>query len=170
MPITSPATVRFFATRCTGTVPSEDYVEWAVSLLAEGFHSDSLAVLAGLTTSIHWQERDRYFNKALEELGWEAPSCDQVLRQYAQLVAEKIATRSIEPVQGCRMMYGLAVAMDYPEDMLAWVQLDDALDLNASINFSGPEAEADIIAEAKAMLAKSVRETSVGRCPCKSAT
>jgi hypothetical protein len=88
-------------------------------------------------------ERDRYFDQALGELGWAIPSCEQVLRRYAGLLAEEIATGGVEPTAGCRVMNALVSELGYPEEMLAWVQLDDALDLGAITSFPLLRSERD---------------------------
>ena len=70
---------------------------------------------------------DELFGGSIQELALARPSQEECLRQHARDVAEGIVSGDVEPLEGARQLYRLAVRLNYPSDMMAWVGFDEDL-------------------------------------------
>jgi hypothetical protein len=145
-----PETRKLLAMLQMRSATSEDMVVWAVSMLEADVDSKNLRILASLSKPLYSSEVEDYFQRSFKDLGWSFPKPEEVLRLYACDVAEGILSNMLPAVEGCREMYRVARALDYPSDMHVWIYLDDELDAVTYENLSGVELEDVIQREAKA--------------------
>lgn len=120
---------RLLARTQFGTSSGSDVVDWAVDALVAGWESPSLEVLAGLDKPPNEFEVDRYVERALSELGVEMPRGPQVVHLYAVAIAGDILAGTISPYDGAREMFRVCVATNYPDELRAWVGLEDDYEL-----------------------------------------
>lgn len=120
---------RLLARTQFGTGSGSDVVDWAVDALVAAWDSPSLEVLAGLDKPPNEFEVDRYVERALSEMGVEMPRGPQVVHLYAVAIAGDILAGTISPYDGAREMFRVCVATNYPEELRAWVGLEDEYEL-----------------------------------------
>ena len=78
-------TIALLTMRAQKGVAVQDYVDWAVGALADGFDSRSLAILASLDYGIAAQtEAPEYFLKAVKELALPIPDCELAIGNWKQ--------------------------------------------------------------------------------------
>jgi hypothetical protein len=129
-------------------------VAWAAEALASGLDSKSLRILAGLGDSEGSEEVWRYLQQASREIGFELPSETRRIELAAGYVAGDIVSGAVSPQAGCANIYALYLAGNYLPSLADWCGLDDMLSLASEGTFGTvPDAEQDILAEAKKMLA-----------------
>lgn len=145
-------TLKIIAERYLGSANCEDYVAWAIACLEENVDSKTIRILSSLRKPLYWSEVDDYFERALAELGWTMPKRNECLREYSRRLAQQIVSGELAPDMGYRKMYRLVDALDYPEELIVWLYLDDGMYPGRSGDFQGLDWEAEIISEAKRML------------------
>jgi hypothetical protein len=92
-----------------------------------GLDSPTLRILAGLQEPLWWSEVEGIFVKAASELGFAAPATEQdALRAYARQTAQDILDDRTAPEAACQFLYRIWVALDYPNELSVWDQLDSA--------------------------------------------
>ncbi len=111
-------------------ITAEDYIDWAVEMLEQGYDFRQLRILAVLdrkTTSR--LEAGDYFLRCMKELNLPAPDSEKAILAYAREAAQEIVEENIPARKGVRNMFKFCLATDYDHDFVIWLELDDALDL-----------------------------------------
>jgi hypothetical protein len=136
-----------------GVVTSEDYVQWAVACLESGEDSKNIRILASLQKPLYSSEVDFYFSRCLKDLGWTIPQRRECLLNYARDLAQQIVSGDLSHQDGCRKIYRVALALNYPKELMEWVYFDDNLDPSTYNELEGAEWE-DAIKNQAANLAR----------------
>ena len=123
-------TQTIIAKRYLGSATCEDYVDWAMACLEADIDSKNIRILASLQKPLYPSEVDDYFYRSLNDLGWTMPEERESLLQYARLLAQQIVSDDLPPVEGCRKMYDIVVALEYPSELIPWIYLEDGVDPN----------------------------------------
>ena len=129
MPITNEdrRTLTIEATISTGL---DQRIAWALHSLEVGAAPTpnlcSLALLSVERMPNPWKV-DELFRGSIQELALPRPSQEECLRQHARDVAQRIVSGDVEPLEGARQLSRLAVELNYPSDMLAWVGFEEDL-------------------------------------------
>jgi len=119
-----------FLRRFMGDDIPEDYVEWAVQLLCEGFDSPSLRILAGLDLKFQRDEIEPYFTETCKELDIDIPPRVQEPRATARLI-KNLGKLSAEAV--IRMMADLCKKSGYSDPLLqVWFDIEEERSLKGS--------------------------------------
>jgi hypothetical protein len=104
-------------------------VRWASDALAAGWHSRSLAILAGLDDPPNEFEVDRYARAALGELGAEWPGREELMGLLAFIIARGIVHGTIAAEAGCLELARLSSKGGHQRaELFAFVALDDDLE------------------------------------------
>ena len=107
---------------------SQRYVDWAVTLLENGYESESLVILAGLDFH-ETEEIEKYFWKSVEELNIEIEKIDfEDIENYAIFVAKQVVEERISPEVGFNRMLDIVRATDYSPEYMQFYYLDEDLD------------------------------------------
>jgi hypothetical protein len=105
-------------------------IAWALHALELGAAPSpnlcSLALLSVERMPNPWQV-DELFRGSIQELALPRPSQEECLRQHARDVAEGIVSGAVEPLEGARQLYRLAVELNYSSEMMPWVGFDEDL-------------------------------------------
>ena len=149
-------TNKLLAERYLGTATSEDFVDWAVACLESNLDSKNIRILASLQKPLHSSEVDDYFNRCLQDLGWTMPGRQECLLEYARSLAKQILSGDLTPVDGCRKMYRLVVALEYPRELMAWLYLDEGMDWNYG-ELQGADLDNAILSEANRLVQDGAR-------------
>ena len=155
-----PETRKLLALRQMRLTTPDDHIAWAVSMLEAGVESKSICILAGLSKPLYESEVEVYFQRSFREMGWSLPEPEECLRSYVHDVAENIVSSTVPPSEGCRQIYRIVKALNYPPDMGDWIQpdmgdwiqLDDELDAGLSNYRNKDELDKAIRDEAQAFI------------------
>jgi hypothetical protein len=129
-------TLFLLGTKLCPNFDSFDYVKWAMQLLENGYDSENLRILAGLDHSDS-EVRQRYFLKSFEELNIEISSNkDDLLWDFARLLATKVIEQSLLPEKGLNIMVDLASVSDYSSRFMPFLDLEE--DIDYLINYGSP--------------------------------
>jgi hypothetical protein len=129
------------------------YVDWAIAQLEAGRVTKNIQILAGLPKPLSAFEAEDYFYKALGDLGWQVPNEEAALWHYAEVVAHDIVSGTRDPVEGCREIYRIYRALGYPGSLVAWLYLDEELEVGSYADLRGERLRSAITAEAKRLIA-----------------
>jgi hypothetical protein len=122
------ATKHFFAKFYLQKVTSEDYVDWAIACLEDGFDSKNLRILSAMSSPLYSSEIDEKFRLALSELNWNFPNEIELLLNYAKEIAQKINSNEINPINGLSKIHEIDISLNYPKELQAWTMLDGGYD------------------------------------------
>ena len=95
-----------------GRTLSECLPSLAVKLLAEGYDSSALRMLAGLTES-QMDEAGPLFKQALLEIGCSLPSPREAVLRLARETAMQILQGEIAPYEGGKRIWDLSLKIDH---------------------------------------------------------
>jgi hypothetical protein len=127
----SPTTIAVFARENLKIIRAEEYVEWAIHMLEQGFESYNLCMLAGLVPLLNMFEVQSHFRKSIDELGIVRKSQSEEINDYAIILISGLVDKSISPDTALPILNKLCVASDY-EEYFIFYELDDArLDVNS---------------------------------------
>ena len=119
---------QFFAKLYLQKASSDDYVDWAIACLEDGFDSKNLCMLAATDKSFYTPENETRFRRALDELGWKYLSKKEALLFQAKDLAKKIISGELLPVEGCIKINKLASILDYADELRDWILLVEGID------------------------------------------
>lgn len=71
----------------------DEYVDWAVAMVLDGYETPSLLMLAATTKPANYFETVEIFKDTMRELGIELKSRDEALLSYAYYIVRKIARK-----------------------------------------------------------------------------
>ncbi len=115
--------------RVAGTVSADDYINWASSALEQGLDTPNLRILAGLPSSTWRSDAEPYFDRALNELQIYVGDKEEILREYAKLIARKIINGELTAETGAeRIEHEVLRPLGHPKDLQPWCFLSGGLD------------------------------------------
>ncbi|MEA5532470.1 hypothetical protein [Crocosphaera sp. XPORK-15E] len=110
-------------------VPTEDIINWAISLLIMGYDSPNLRILAGLTHLNNRSEVAHYVDKTLEELKIPKLEGKAAVIAYTSVILRDFLDGHISQNKAIGEIYQLCLSWDYLEEIydfyLLWNALDD---------------------------------------------
>jgi hypothetical protein len=105
----------------------EELPDWAIRCLESGYDSNSLRILASMLKRDSASELDYYFQRSLNELGWNKIEAPDYLMKYAKILAREIVEEKTAPLEACRIIYKILVDLDYPPELHAWFEIDEMI-------------------------------------------
>lgn len=150
-------TIKLLAERQMGMATYDRYIDWAISCLESGIDSKNIRILASLQKPLYPSEVEDYFNRSLKDLGWELPNPKECVIEYARSFAGEILSGRVSPLEGCRKIYRVVVALQYPRELMAWLYLDEGLEPETYRDLEGKELDEAIIKEARRFISESNR-------------
>jgi hypothetical protein len=141
-----PGTQQLLADLCLESLSGPDACRWALSALEAGFDTPSLRILAGMSFGPEpgFFEVRPYLDAALSELNLRLnPSRDEVLREYARVLAEELLA-GVRPVEATLEVIHRTVVspLNHAEDLKGWCYLWEGLAPDGSFGaVSGSELE-----------------------------
>ncbi|MGK6351602.1 hypothetical protein [Parapedobacter sp. DT-150] len=121
-------TLEILGERAFSQFDSKNLVDWAVNVMALGYESENLVILAGLdfdTTEI----REKYFRKSIEDLKIDTNKRDEeILEKYALITAEKAVAGEISINHAFGRMRNIVSASGYDARYIAFYEIDEDLD------------------------------------------
>jgi hypothetical protein len=151
--------LRLLVNRYLERTPGDDAVEWAAFMLASGRESEALHALAGKTTPLTWGEAEPLLQRAFADLGLRWRGRWDALWEYAKQIAAEIDDGTRPPFEGLHEIYSVSAGAGHPDDLSAWLALDDGLDPERVQFFSDAQAWSDeIVRQAHALRAAGPRQ------------
>jgi hypothetical protein len=124
------------AERLLTSFDSQKYVDWAVDLIALGYESENLFILAGLDNE-DTLVREKYFGHVIRELNLDVTiDILFLLDKYALYIAEKIIGKKIMPLVGLGIFQDIVRASDYDEKYCFFMDLQEDIDVLTDFNFT----------------------------------
>lgn len=94
----------------------------ASDMLVDGLDSESLRILAGLSSASDPEEIFKYFELSMKELKLQKLSKGEASLVLAKDIAKKIVSREIDPYRGARQIWAEAcVVDDYPKELNVFI-------------------------------------------------
>lgn len=119
--------------RRMGCAAPEDYVNWAVQLLQEGYDSPSLRILAGLIPKLERDDIEFYFTKVCEELDINIPDTEENTTVTALRIKQAYNLGDLSAEETVRLMARLHREAQYLNPLLCiWMDIDEELSLIGS--------------------------------------
>jgi hypothetical protein len=107
---------------------ADDYVQWAIDALTEGYDAPALRKLAGLVPPANWFEAKELFEQVVIELRLQVPNSEQARRTYLATVAVGLVDKSISTEEGLEAIHRMVVSpLDHPADLQPWCDIWDEL-------------------------------------------
>ena len=125
---------RIIAAHYSGLAVENDAVEWAVLALTAGLDEPNVRMLAASERPANWFEVEPYFRAALDEVGVPWPDRDEALRAAARDTAAAILSGEADPKRGTIQIARIAIALDYPDELMDFYMLEDELDIQYGPN------------------------------------
>lgn len=121
-------TLEILGERVLSQFDSKKLVDWAVNVLALGYESENLIILAGLdfdTTEV----REKYFLKSIEELKIDADKSDEeIIQKYALMIANNAISGKISVDYAFGRMRNIVFASGYDARYISFYEIDEDLD------------------------------------------
>lgn len=114
-----------------GKVTARDYISWSHSLLYNEISSPSLNILSACSPFDNIFEIESYFKRSLKELSIREPTFEACARANIHFLAmELMETGDHKQIihLADRIFKVVAVEMDYPEDLLSWIEITEQID------------------------------------------
>lgn len=124
----SKLTYKILGQKLLSWYDSKILVDWAMTLMQNGFDSDNLRILAGLTYS-DTEEREKYFWKSVQDLNVNIDKREiDLIDFYVDHLVEEVLTGNIPPKFALRQMCDVARKTDYSRKYIHFYLLDDEID------------------------------------------
>jgi hypothetical protein len=125
--------LRILGQRAIGATNGSDLVRWAEQALEGGDDFLMLRVIAGLSSPVNEFELDQYVRQLYDEIGVAGQFGDQLLLEYAQVLAADVLACAISIEEGTRRLRDVALRTRSPT-IINWIYLEEELDRS---NFRG---------------------------------
>ena len=107
---------------------SKDFVDWAVTIMQQGYESDNLFILAGLDYE-RTEVREKYFYDSIRDLKIDINKTNQELIEiYAKSVAEKAVNNEIDIEYAFQKMCTIACETDYDRRYIGFYIIEEDLE------------------------------------------
>lgn len=90
-------------------------------------------------------------------MGGELPEPKECIIEYSRSFAEEILAGRVTPLEGCRKIYRVVVALEYPRELMSWLYLDEGLEPGTYRDLAGAELDEAIVKEARRFVGESNR-------------
>ena len=104
------------------------WVDWAVDMLAAGFDTDNLRILAGETEPINQFYAQDLAEKILLELNLNYSEKEQVIKNYALFLIEKSLNKNINNLKPLEVLKDICAELDYADYLYDFYLLYHAKD------------------------------------------
>lgn len=130
----SKLTYKILGQKLLSWYDSKVLVDWAVTLMQNGFDSESLVILAGLDNS-DTEEREKYFWKSVQELNINVDKKEiDLIDFYVDNLVDEVLAGNVPPKFALKQMCDVAIRTDYSSKYMDFYMLDDEID---SITYDG---------------------------------
>jgi RNase P subunit RPR2 len=118
-------TYNILGQRLLSKFDSKSYVDWAIKLMANGYESDSLLILAGLDND-STEDREKYFFASLDELEIKNEKSElELIDGYVIELARQVVRHKFEPRKALSIMLDVISRTDYLDKYLHFYDIDE---------------------------------------------
>jgi hypothetical protein len=111
-----------------GSARPDDFLNWSYALIEYGVESKFLYMLASMNSSENIFLFENYFNKSFLELKLTKPTFIESARSYITFLCSEIINNKRDSFDITKDIFKVTVELDYPEELSAWVNIDDNVD------------------------------------------
>ncbi|MCC6372745.1 MAG: hypothetical protein IT236_17205 [Bacteroidia bacterium] len=130
----SKLTYKILGQKLLSWYDSKVLVDWALTLMQNGFDSDNLQILAGLDNS-DTEEREHYFWRSVKDLNINIDKKEiDLIDFYVDNLVDEVLEGNVPPKFALRQMCEVARKTDYSPKYMDFYMLDDEID---SIEYDG---------------------------------
>jgi hypothetical protein len=106
------------------------FIDWATSLLEQGYDSPSLRILAGFVSEDYssFFELESYLLKSLEELNIPVLGEDDAIKAYAYEILTEMVNNEIEKEKALNLLSEIVIEKEYPSYLFDFYLLHFSLD------------------------------------------
>lgn len=146
MPLSTEAILAY---RALNRMVDHRWVDWALSMIAQGHCTDHLCILAADSPPFDQSESIELADKTFEELGLDWSNTERVVREYAVELLEDMLKGTRQSRNVLAELMGICVEMGYPKYLYGFYLLYFSEDDLQDSDFSGhlPEANRSNIQE-----------------------
>jgi len=134
-----------------------DYLNWSFSLLEDDVESESLFKLSSMNKADSLFIFEDFFYKSLEEMELKIPTVEETIGALVILICQAIVNQKSDPFKIVSDIFREVVELHYPDDLIVWLELSNAIDTiiydNEDEKSNEDELKKRIIDEAKKYLA-----------------
>lgn len=121
-------TYKILGQRLMPSFDSKRLADWAFKLLENEFESESLIILAGLSSD-STEEREIYFWLSISELKIDLNLTDvELIEYYAEYIAEEVCKGNMKAANGLMIMQEVVFMSDYDSKYIQFFELDEDID------------------------------------------
>lgn len=106
----------------------EDWVNWAIDMVENGYESEHLYILAGKTSPYNLFEIDDLVEKALAELGIKRPIGNEAIDGYAYYLISQALSGSLQYADVLQHLKNICITLDYYDPLYPFYLLYYAYD------------------------------------------
>ncbi|MET4084175.1 hypothetical protein ABIB40_004149 [Pedobacter sp. UYP30] len=88
------------------------WVEWAIEMLTAGFDTENLAILAGESEPFNQFQLQDLTTKVLEELELNYSDREQVIKNYACYLIDKVRNKEIDTIKALEVLKDIYIELD----------------------------------------------------------
>ncbi|WP_222535421.1 hypothetical protein [Pedobacter polysacchareus] len=92
-------------------------IDWAVDMLMEGFDTEHLVILSGISPPYEQFELQKIADKALEELQLDYSDRDQIIKDYINYLSKEALNNQIEPLYALRLIRDIYLELDHEKSL-----------------------------------------------------
>jgi hypothetical protein len=130
----SKLTYKILGQKLLSWYDSKVLVDWALTLMQNGFDSDNLQILAGLDNS-DTEEREHYFWRSVNDLNINIDKKEiDLIDFYVDNLVDEVLEGNVPPKFALRQMCEVAVKTDYSPKYMDFFMLDDEI---GSLEYDG---------------------------------
>lgn len=113
-------------------VKASDYIDCGIKLLQNGYETDEILILAGLSYKERTFDAAEWFEKSLDSLKFKVPTNDELFTEYVRSIANDIISDSIPAQDGLHLLTGLLwkcfdLNLDTEVDLSDFDTLEDSI-------------------------------------------
>jgi RNase P subunit RPR2 len=119
---------KLLAQRVFSYFDSNKLVDWAIMMMQNGYESESLIILAGLSSDTT-EEREKYFWLAVEELNIDIDKNDRELIDfYALHIVESVLDHHMDPYNALSIMQDVVRETGYSRRYIQFYEVNEDID------------------------------------------
>ncbi|GGI16588.1 hypothetical protein [Gottfriedia solisilvae] len=110
-------------------VTSDDYVNWAIAMLLNGYSTYSLNILASLSEPRNIFEVEEYFNRAFKELSLREPTLQECVESYLSHLMRRIVDNENNAIDiAYNEVYFMVRDHFINEELSVWYEISEMID------------------------------------------
>jgi hypothetical protein len=112
-----PSTYKILADKVLGHSFDSSWTDWAVDMLRQGFDTEYLVILAGISPPFNQFELKSLTDKVLDELGLDYSDKEKTIKNYVCYLADEVLSNRLDAYKALRELRDLYNELNQPLDI-----------------------------------------------------